>query len=143
MTGYADGTAGVTARVVDFLRLRGRLEASPFHFINLGVLAYIGMGQVSQGRGEVCNFCAAFPVRLPRNKSSGFLFPRKLGIRAIAFSVGLQASRQNRGAFESAVTNRSCYFAQAVHGKILETRVLYQVTVSFFSSGQIFRFEYI
>eukprot|EP00904_Undaria_pinnatifida_P012839 jgi/Undpi1/8686/HiC_scaffold_25.g11151.m1 len=45
MTGYEDGVAGITARAADFLRLRGRLEASPFHFINLGVLAYIGMGQ--------------------------------------------------------------------------------------------------
>lgn len=48
MTGYGDGVNGVTERAVDFLRLRGRLEASPFHFINLGVLAYIGMGQASK-----------------------------------------------------------------------------------------------
>eukprot|EP00752_Nemacystus_decipiens_P005671 g5132.t1 len=45
MTGYDSGAEGLTSRAVDFLRLRGRLEASPFHFINLGVLAYIGMGQ--------------------------------------------------------------------------------------------------
>ena len=52
MTGYEDGVAGITARAADFLRLRGRLEASPFHFINLGVLAYIGMGQASTFRGK-------------------------------------------------------------------------------------------
>ena len=40
----------MAGRAVDFLRLRGRLEASPFHFINLGVLAYIGMGQVRAGK---------------------------------------------------------------------------------------------
>lgn len=46
MTGYATDPSGVMERAVDFLRLRGRLQASPFHFINLGVLAYIGTGQV-------------------------------------------------------------------------------------------------
>lgn len=45
MTGYDNSTAGLTEKAVDFFRLRGRLSASPFHFINLGVLAYIGMGQ--------------------------------------------------------------------------------------------------
>lgn len=49
MTGYETGTAaGQMARAADFFRLRGRLAASPFHFINLGVLAYIGMGQVRE-----------------------------------------------------------------------------------------------
>lgn len=47
MTGYDDNIAGLGALAGDFLRLRGRLEASPFHFINLGVLAYIGTGQAS------------------------------------------------------------------------------------------------
>ena len=46
MTGYDSDSTGLMAKAADFLRLRGRLEASPFHFINLGVLAYIGMGQV-------------------------------------------------------------------------------------------------
>lgn len=46
MTDYESGSAGQMARAADFFRLRGRLVASPFHFINLGVLAYIGMGQV-------------------------------------------------------------------------------------------------
>lgn len=46
MTGYDNDGMGLMAKAADFLRLRGRLEASPFHFINLGVLAYIGMGQV-------------------------------------------------------------------------------------------------
>lgn len=46
MTGYNDDASGLMALGMDFLRLRGRLEASPFHFINLGVLAYIGTGQV-------------------------------------------------------------------------------------------------
>ncbi|CAM9357939.1 unnamed protein product [Ectocarpus fasciculatus] len=45
MTGYDNSTAGLTEKAADFFRLRGRLSASPFHFINLGVLAYIGMGQ--------------------------------------------------------------------------------------------------
>ncbi|CBN78336.1 NADH dehydrogenase (ubiquinone) [Ectocarpus siliculosus] len=45
MTGYDNSTAGQMEKAVDFFRLRGRLSASPFHFINLGVLAYIGMGQ--------------------------------------------------------------------------------------------------
>lgn len=53
MTGYdEDGGGGLTAKAVDFFRLRGRLEASPFHFINLGVLAYIGMGQVRSASDE-------------------------------------------------------------------------------------------
>ncbi|CAM9882946.1 unnamed protein product, partial [Ectocarpus sp. 13 AM-2016] len=43
MTGYDDG--GLMAKAVDLFRLRGRLEALLFHFINLGVLAYIGLGQ--------------------------------------------------------------------------------------------------
>lgn len=46
MTGYSDDTSGLIEMARDFLRLRGRLEATPFHFINLGVLAYIGTGQV-------------------------------------------------------------------------------------------------
>lgn len=46
MTGYSDDMSGLMALAGDFLRLRGRLEATPFHFINLGVLAYMGTGQV-------------------------------------------------------------------------------------------------
>ena len=46
MTDYREGGAGLLDKTGDFFRLRGRLEAIPFHFINLGVLAYIGMGQV-------------------------------------------------------------------------------------------------
>lgn len=46
MTGYSDDFSGLAAMGSDFVRLRGRLEALPFHFINLGVLAYIGTGQV-------------------------------------------------------------------------------------------------
>lgn len=46
MTGYSDDFSGLVSMGGDFLKLRGRLEASPFHFINLGVLAYIGTGQV-------------------------------------------------------------------------------------------------
>ncbi|CAM9093564.1 unnamed protein product [Ascophyllum nodosum] len=45
MTDYREGGAGLLDKTGDFFRLRGRLEAIPFHFINLGVLAYIGMGQ--------------------------------------------------------------------------------------------------
>ena len=66
MTGYKDGITGLTEKAADFLRLRGRLEASPFHFINLGVLAYIGMGQA---RKHHCTSVNVSPVSFFMNSS--------------------------------------------------------------------------
>lgn len=87
MTGYDSGTAGLTAKAVDFFRLRGRLEASPFHFINLGVLAYIGMGQV--------RFLLAWKTKILRRLESFLLVSFD---HAIACSLGagdFQASRES------------------------------------------------
>lgn len=71
MTGYDEsGAAGLAAKAIDLIRLRGRLEASPFHFINLGVLAYIGLGQVRQDKSGAWRrlafgFCRVLPFRSP------------------------------------------------------------------------------
>ena len=37
--------ADASAAAVSFLRLRGALEARPFEFLNLGLLAYLGGGK--------------------------------------------------------------------------------------------------
>ncbi|CAM9719719.1 unnamed protein product [Ectocarpus sp. 12 AP-2014] len=74
MTGYDSSTAGLTEKAVDFFRLRGRLSASPFHFINLGVLAYIGMGQARRSAVAEVKVGKDTPVLDAAGKAGFFLW---------------------------------------------------------------------
>lgn len=116
MTGYDSGTEGLAARAVDFLRLRGRLEASPFHFINLGVLAYIGMGQVREAKKG---------AGLQRFVAFSFGRQRYLLVRPRhSVSVGLaNRPREPRRRLRRREEN-ICHFARTVQKELLVACIL-------------------